>query len=176
MLTYVISTKTYADPESVVIGGPTLTVFFSWKGREDPNTTISGHHRPASETPLKYGFSLACRWWPLWFFRRSGPALLRNSIFLWFLRGGGGPDPCPPFWIRACQVSWAGSFYNGYSAHKSNLDLFLQFATSSSCKFWLRFRLNVTVNLDSCIIISWGYAVDILTSLNILGKIPKLSG
>ena len=34
---------TCADPESFVIGGLTLTTFFSVdKGREDPNTTISG--------------------------------------------------------------------------------------------------------------------------------------
>ena len=27
----------------------------------------------------------------LWFFRGSGPVLLRNPIFLWFFRGGSGP-------------------------------------------------------------------------------------
>ena len=42
-------TGTYADPESYVIGGPTLTTFFLFcccffvdEGIEDPNTTISG--------------------------------------------------------------------------------------------------------------------------------------
>ena len=42
-------TGTYADPESYVIGGPTLTMFFFFcccffvdEGIEDPNTTISG--------------------------------------------------------------------------------------------------------------------------------------
>ena len=41
-------TGTYADPESYVIGGPTLTTFFFCccffvdEGIEDPNTTISG--------------------------------------------------------------------------------------------------------------------------------------
>ena len=57
------------------------------------------------------GVSLACRWWPnikCWLgsfviFRGSGPALLRNPIFLWFFRGGGVRTPCPPFWIRACH-------------------------------------------------------------------------
>ena len=41
------------------------------------------------------------KWWPnvaaglvaLWFFRGSGPVLLRNPIFLWIFRGGGsGPS------------------------------------------------------------------------------------
>ena len=40
----------------------------------------------------------------LWFFRGSGPVLLRNPIFLWFSRGGGGggsgPPVPPPLWIR----------------------------------------------------------------------------
>ena len=31
----------------------------------------------------------------LWFFRGSGPVLLRNPIFLWFFFGG-GPDPLSP--------------------------------------------------------------------------------
>ena len=41
-------TGTYADPESYVIGGPTLTTFFCFvavfvdEGIEDPNTTMSG--------------------------------------------------------------------------------------------------------------------------------------
>ena len=43
-------TGTYADPESYVIGGPTLTTFFFLfcccffvdEGIEDPNTTIRG--------------------------------------------------------------------------------------------------------------------------------------
>ena len=56
-LCYYSVCKTYADPESFVRGGPTLTIFFvvveliieEW----DPNTTISGHRRPARETPFK---------------------------------------------------------------------------------------------------------------------------
>ena len=68
----------------------------------------AGHHRPASETPLN-GVLLACRWWPnveCWLgsfenFKRSGPVLLRNSIFLLFFRRGRGPDPLSPLWIRA---------------------------------------------------------------------------
>ena len=64
----------------------------------DPNITISG---------------LACRWWPnieCWLgsfviFRGSRPVLLRNSIFLWFFRGGSGPTVSPPpLWIRACSL------------------------------------------------------------------------
>ena len=50
----------WADPESFVRGGPTLTGFFCVvfclfflvdEGREDQNTTLAGH-RPASGTPL----------------------------------------------------------------------------------------------------------------------------
>ena len=49
--------------------GPTLTVFFYFllylfifiylvgEGREDLNITITGHHRPASETPFKWRFA-----------------------------------------------------------------------------------------------------------------------
>ena len=57
-----------------------------------------GHHRLASETPSKWRFAggpiMAQHWMLAWFFRGSGPLLLRNPIFLWFLWGGGGPlDP-----------------------------------------------------------------------------------
>ena len=84
--------------------------FFFFKGERIQISLKAGHHRPASETPLN-GVSLACRWWPnveCWLgnfenFRGSGPVLLllRNSIFLWFFRGGGGPDPLSPLWICA---------------------------------------------------------------------------
>ena len=37
----------------------------------------------------------------LCFFRGSGPVLLRNPIFLLFLRGG-GPDPLTAHWILPC--------------------------------------------------------------------------
>ena len=36
---------------------PLFCLFLGDEGREDPSTTISGHHRPASETPL-YGPAL----------------------------------------------------------------------------------------------------------------------
>ena len=90
-------------------GGPTLTMLFlvdEW--REDPNSTISG---PSLTCQWKHHLnviSLACRWWPtlnaglvaLWFFRGSGPVLLRNPIFLCFFWGVGGvsrpPVPPPP--------------------------------------------------------------------------------
>ena len=69
----------------------TLTTFFSsfFKGERIQKSQKAGHHRPASETPLN-GVSPACRRWPkveCWLgsfenFRRYGPVLLRNSIFL----------------------------------------------------------------------------------------------
>ena len=34
--------------------------FLVYEGKEDPNSTKTGHHRPASETPLN-GVSLASR-------------------------------------------------------------------------------------------------------------------
>ena len=41
-----------ADPESSIRGGGVqlfFNLFFLDKGREDPNTTKSGHHQPASD-------------------------------------------------------------------------------------------------------------------------------
>ena len=80
-------------------------LFFFFKGERIQISLKADHHQPASETPLN-GVSLACRWWPnveCWLgsfenFKGSGPVLLRNSIFLWFFRGGGGggPDPLSP--------------------------------------------------------------------------------
>ena len=48
-----------ADPESFPRGGPTLITLFivlvDKGGRKDQNTTtITGHHRPSSETPFKW--------------------------------------------------------------------------------------------------------------------------
>ena len=78
--------------------------FFSsfFKGERIQISLKTGHHRPASETPLN-GVSLACRWWPnvecwLGSFENSwgsGPVLLRNSIFF-FIFQRGGPDPLSP--------------------------------------------------------------------------------
>ena len=53
----------YADPESVVRGGPTLTFFFfgggggvgEMRGEKIQVPLYAGHHRPASETPLNGG-------------------------------------------------------------------------------------------------------------------------
>ena len=82
--------------------------FFSlMRGRKDPNTTISGHQRPASETPFngvplagRYGPNIECWIDSFVILRGSGPELLSNPIFLKFSRGGGGggggPDPLPP--------------------------------------------------------------------------------
>ena len=70
------------------------------------------------------GASLVCEWWPnmdadweaLWFFRGSGPVVLRNPILLWFFRGGGGPDPLHPFWIRARGIDNRSSLSDEFSA------------------------------------------------------------
>ena len=55
--------RTCADPESFVRGGPTLMgFFFSLMTGEDPNTIYHkkraiGHPQPNSETPLKWRFT-----------------------------------------------------------------------------------------------------------------------
>ena len=53
-----MGTETCADPESFVIGGPTLTAFFfvvfffffSMRKKRIQIPLIEGHHRPVSET------------------------------------------------------------------------------------------------------------------------------
>ena len=107
--------KSCADPESFVRGCPNLIMFFLGdEGIEDPNTTIMGHHRLASETPFAFRWradNMAFRWRAddgptlnagfkvaLWFFRGSRPVLRRNPIF--FVIFQGGPDPLSPLWIR----------------------------------------------------------------------------
>ena len=108
--------STCADPESFFRGGPTLTTFFfllfflfSVDGMERGSKC---HYKWAIiGPPVKRhwnGGSLACRYWPtiecwlgsLVIFRGSRSILLGNSIFLWCFRGGGGPDPLSPLWIR----------------------------------------------------------------------------
>ena len=42
---------------SVKRGSNYDNVFLVDEGREDPNTTISGHHWPASKTPFKWRFA-----------------------------------------------------------------------------------------------------------------------
>ena len=47
-----------ADPDFFFIGGPILTTFcIVDEGREYPNTTKMGHHRPASEMLFKRCFA-----------------------------------------------------------------------------------------------------------------------
>ena len=66
----------------------------------------------------------------LWFFRVSRPVLLRNTIFLWFFWGGGGPDTLPPVWIRP----WKAFFFwstqkkitKGYKSAWYNMDIMQQ--------------------------------------------------
>ena len=83
------------------------------EGRKDPKY----HYKRAIIGPLAKrhlnGVSLACRCVPnieCWLgsvviFRGSGPVLLRNPTFLWFLRGG-GPDALPPSGsVHAVRVS-----------------------------------------------------------------------
>ena len=78
--------------------------FLAGEGIEDPNTTINRPSSAHQKTPFKWRFA----GWPMmaqtlnagleamWFFRGSGPVLLRNPIFLWFFRGFCPPPPPPP--------------------------------------------------------------------------------
>ena len=92
-----------ADQESFVRGGSTQKTFcfcFSWGGERQSkyhyNWAIIG---PPAKRHLN-GISLTSHWRhfesglvALWFFKESGPVLLRNIIFLCFFRGSGPPVP-----------------------------------------------------------------------------------
>ena len=76
-------------------------VFYSWW--EEPNATISGPSSARQRNAIKwsdYGPTLNASLLALWLFR--GSVLLRNPIFLWFFRGGGGVGgggpPVSPSW------------------------------------------------------------------------------
>ena len=94
-----------ADPESFVRGGPTLTTsFFSlMRGGRIQIPLLTGHQRPASETPFKWRFA-------------GGPMIAQHGMLAWYFvifqgiptsiakepycfvifQGGGGPVPLPP--------------------------------------------------------------------------------
>ena len=67
-------------------GGPTFDSFFLVdEGREYPNTTIAGHHPPASGTPFKWRFAgmrMMAQAGSFVIFRVSRPILVGNPIFL----------------------------------------------------------------------------------------------
>ena len=87
----------WADPENFNRGGPILATFWLVdEGREDPNSTIIW---PSSANQQNACVGLVA----LWFYRGSGPVLLRNLIFLWFFRKGGGyGSPVATYWSFAC--------------------------------------------------------------------------
>ena len=70
----------------------------------DPNITING----TSSACQRNAISMAFRWRAdggptlnaglvaLWFYRGSGPVLLRKPLILIFFRGGGSGPPVPP--------------------------------------------------------------------------------
>ena len=79
-------------------------VFFSWWEEGGPKyhykRTILGP--PAKRLRADDGPTLNAGLVALYFFRGSGPVLLRNPIFFIFFSGGeGGPDPLSPLWICA---------------------------------------------------------------------------
>ena len=99
-------------------------VFSRWGGRGSKYIFLEGHIGPPAKRHWNGG-SLVCGWCPnmdagleaLWFFRGSGPVVLRSPIYLWFFRGE-GPDPMPPppLWIRACGTDNRGSIGDEFSA------------------------------------------------------------
>ena len=117
--------------------------FLSWWGDRDPNVTING----PSSACQQNGVSLAGRWWPnigCWLgsfviFRRSGPVLLRNTIFLWFFRGSQPP------------VLSSGS------AHASLLlsrQLIMLFIISNAISFY-KIQINVFFSADFYWCFAW---------------------
>ena len=66
----------------------------------------------------------------LWFFRRSGSILLRNPMFLWFVRGR-GPDPLFPLWIR----TWLLFYSNDY--RRISLPHLLPFVSVCFMGMWI---------------------------------------
>ena len=90
-----------ADPGSFVRGGPTLITFLlCWWGevgsKYDFKWATIGPFRWRADDGQILNDGLVA----LWFFRRSGPVLLKKQHYiLWFFSG---PYPCPSLWIRVC--------------------------------------------------------------------------
>ena len=69
--------------------------------REDPNSTKRGSSSARQRNTIKMAFhsranggpTLIAGFLALWFFRGSGPVLIRNQIFCNFSGGGSGPSP-----------------------------------------------------------------------------------
>ena len=84
-------------------GGQTLTFFYLFIFLIVQIPLKAGHHRPTSETLIKWRFAgvlMMAQHWMLAcsfvIFRGSRPVLLRNPIFLWFFQRGGGLKSLPP--------------------------------------------------------------------------------
>ena len=92
-----------ADPDFFQRGSNFDYVFLVDERREDPNTTKSGPSSARQRNAIYMVFRWRADGGPtvnaglvaLWFYRASGPVLLRNPIFCNF-SGGGGLVPCPP--------------------------------------------------------------------------------
>ena len=85
-----------------------------------PIPLLSGHHRPASKTPLKWRFAgvpmIAQQWiltWKLYDFQGIQTSFAEKTLYSCdFSGGGGGPDPLSPpplFTPSALQIR----FYHG---------------------------------------------------------------
>ena len=104
--------KTCADPESFVRGGPTLIRFFFFFRERLQRLPKAGDYRPASETPWRFagGPIMAHRWmltWQLCDFQGIRTSITREPYKFVIFKGGGGPDPLsppPPLWIRTWKI------------------------------------------------------------------------
>ena len=99
---YISPNYACADPESFARGVQLWRGFSDNEGERIQIPLKLGHHRPASETPFKWrlagGQIMAEHWMLAWFFRGSGPVLLKTLYFCNFSEvggGGGGRTPCP---------------------------------------------------------------------------------
>ena len=74
-----------------------FVLFFCGDGERIEMPLKVGHHRHASETPLKWP-TIECWFGSFVIFRGSGSILLGNPIFFVIFRGGGGGggDPLSP--------------------------------------------------------------------------------
>ena len=102
MLAYLFVEQIHARIQKVCQRGQTLTTFFFLvdEGRKDPDTTIRGQSSARRRNAILMAFRRRADDGTTWnsglvalcFFRGSGPALLRNTIF----RGGVGSGPLAP--------------------------------------------------------------------------------
>ena len=111
-LTYSDTTSACADPESFVRGGPTLTSFSSVfliadEGKEDLNTTISGHSSARQQNAIQIAFSwlkIECWLGSFMILQEIRTSIAKKPyLFVIFHVGRASRPPASPLWIRICS-------------------------------------------------------------------------